>query len=130
MLKCAAFALAVLLSGIPGAAQKKGKPPEIVVLEAKARRAEGRIQIDARVRAAAEKPLRGLIVYFDLLSPENGVLTTVNEMLEEGPLAAKQERSCESATSEHVRAVRFRVRASDRGDRELRVANDGPFPIE
>ena len=121
-----AFAIALLC----GAGLGQRKPPEVQVVETRASREEGKILIDGVVRCSAAKPLRGLIVYFDLLNAENGVVATENAVLEEDVIEPQQERSYHSATSDHARAVRFRVRASDKDVRELRVANGGPFPIE
>ena len=123
-------ALALVWLCVPAAAQRKPKPPDIQVVEAKARRAEGKILMDGRVRVTAEKPLRGLVVVFDLMSPENGVVASETAVLDEEPVAHGEERSYHSETSDHPRAVRYQVRAFDRAERELRVANVGPFLIE
>ena len=127
-----ALAAGLLLVALLSAAapQKSKKTPEVEVLETKARRASGEIFIDIRVRTSTEKSLRGLIVYFDLLSPENGVVTSQKAVLDEDQISPGQERSAQSAASEHVRAVRYKVRAFDLQERELRIANAGPFPIE
>jgi hypothetical protein len=120
-------AIAALSLGSLGVAQKKA---EVQVLEAKARRDEGKILVDGRVRVTAEKPLRGLVIVFDLLAPENNVVGSQKAVLDDGAVERGQERDCHSATGEHVRAVRFKIRAFDLGERDLRVANSGPFPIE
>jgi len=113
---------------VAAAPQKSRRTPDVEVLDTRARRTNGEIFIDVRVRS--EKALHGLIVYFDLLSPENGVVTSQKAVLEEDHLEAGQERSTSSAASEHVRAVRYKIRAFDTQERELRVGNAGPFPIE
>jgi hypothetical protein len=118
--------LIVLALCAVGAAQKKA---EVQVVSTKAMRSDDRILVDCRVRVVA-KPLRGLVVYFDLLSPENGVVTTQKAVLDDERVQPGQERTCHSALPDEPRAVRFKIRASDLGERELRVGNDGPFPIE
>ncbi len=125
-----AFLLALALLSVSSAYQKKQKPPDVTVVETKARRAEGRILVDARARATGEKPLRGLVLVFDLMSPENGVVSSEKALLDDDVLQPGDERSCQSATSDVARAVKYKVRAFDTSDRELRVGNDGPFPIE
>ena len=125
-----AFTLALLSLCASGESQKKPKPADVEVVEAKARRDAGKILMDGRVRATAEKPIRGLIVIFDLLSPENGVLASETAVLEEEILAAGEERAYHSETSDHARAVRYQIRAQAKGERELRVAKAGPFAIE
>ncbi len=121
----AGLLLVVLMSAAP---QKGRKSAEVEVLETRARRTNSEIFIDVRVRS--EKALHGLVVYFDLLSPENGVVTSQKAVLEENRVEAGEERSTSSAASDHVRAVRYRIRVFDAQERELRVGNAGPFPIE
>ncbi len=119
----------LLLAMMCAAAPQKGRKADVEVLDTKARRANGEIFIDIRVRTV-DKTLHGLVVYFDLLSPENGVVTSQKAVLDEERVEPGQERSTESAASEHVRAVRYKIRAFDGNERELRIANAGPFPIE
>src|SRR5689334_10489922 len=102
----------LLLAMMCAAVPQKGRKPEVEVLETKARRADGEIHIDIRVRTV-DKALRGLIVYFDLLSPENGVVTSQKAVLDEEQVGPGQERAAESTASEHVRAVRYKIRAFD-----------------
>jgi len=100
------------------------------VLETRARRGEGKILLDGRVRTTGEKPIHGLIVIFDLISPENGVVGSERAVLDEDLLAPGQERAFHSETGDLARAVQYRIRAFDTADRELRAANTGPFPID
>jgi hypothetical protein len=121
----------MLLALVPAASpQKSRKPPDVTVLETRARRGEGKIQIDVRVRVTGEKPVRGLIIYFDLMSPENGVVTTQKAVLDEAAVDPGEERSDQAVTTDPARAVKFKVRAADIVERELRIENSGPFPIE
>ena len=120
----------LLALGATASPQKSRKPPEVSVLETRARREEGKVLIDVHVRATGEKPLRGLVVYFDLMSAEGGVVTTQKAVLDTATVASGEERQDQAVTSDPARAVKFKVRASDVGERELRVENEGPFPIE
>jgi hypothetical protein len=127
-MRTVALALATLLLCAAGSGQ--GRPAEVVVVETKAHREEGKIMIDGRVRAARQRPLRGLVVIFDLLTFEKNVIASERAVLDEDQVAAGQERAFHSWTSDHARAVRVSVRAVDRSERELRVGNPGPFSIE
>jgi hypothetical protein len=119
------LSLAVLADG-----QRPSRPAEVEVLESSAHREDGKIMVDGRLRATADKPLRGLIVYFDLMSPENGVVGSQKAVLDEDLVQPGEVRTVHALTSDHVRAVKFKIRAFDTGEKELRVANIGPFPIE
>ncbi len=126
-MRSVAVAVALLSLGALGEAQKK---PEVQVLEAKARRDEGKILIDGRVRVTANKPVRGLVIVFDLLAPENNVVGSQKAVLDQEVVPPGEERGCHSETGEHGRAVRFKIRVFDLHERDLRVGNSGPFPIE
>ena len=126
-MKAFVLAVAVLSLGAPGVAEKK---PEVQVVEAKARRDGGKILVDGRLRVTADKPLKGLVVVFDLMAPEDNIVGSEKAVLDEDRVARGQERVCHSETGEHARAVRFKIRAFDLGERDLRVGNSGPFPIE
>jgi hypothetical protein len=115
---------------LPAAGQRRPKPPEITVMEAKARRPEGKILMDGRVRVTAEKPVRGVVVVFDLVAPEGGVVASEKAELDDANVAPGEERAFHSETSDNARAVRFQIRVFDAHEKELRVGNAGPFPIE
>jgi len=119
---------AVLL--VAAAPQKQKKPADVEVLETKARRGDGKIMIDVRVRNTSGKPVRGLVVYFDLLSAEDGVVASDSAVLDEDSVAAGDERSSQAITSDPPRAVKYKIRVSDAAERELRIVNAGPFPVE
>jgi hypothetical protein len=124
------LAIGVLCLTSLGANQKQKKPADVTVLEARARRGDGKILVDGRVRVTAQKQMRGLVIVFDLLSPENGVMASEKTVVEEDWIQPGEERSYHAETSDPVRAVRYRIRAFDNGDRDLRAENTGPFPIE
>jgi hypothetical protein len=112
------------------AQDKKKKQPDVQVLESSGRREEGKIKLDGRVRVTAEKPLRGLVVVFDFLSPERAVISSEKTIIDEEPMNKGQEGSYHVETLDLARAVYYKIRAFDRNDRELRVENEGPFTIE
>jgi hypothetical protein len=123
-------ALAVLSLSVLGSGQKQKKAGDVTILEAKARRAEGKILVDGRIRITAQKALHGVVVIFDFISQENGVMATEKTVVEEDLAEPGQERAYHAETSDPVRAVRYRIRTFDSGDRELRTDNSGPFTIE
>src|SRR5690242_20399832 len=100
--------MAMLLALCAAASPQKQsrKAPEVRVIETHARREDGKVLIDVRVRATGEKPLRGLVVYFDLMSAENGVVTTQKAVLETSTVASGEERQDQAVTSDPARAVK------------------------
>jgi hypothetical protein len=110
------------------AAQRR---PDVQVVEAKARRVEeGKITVDGRVKVTGEKPVKGLVIVFDFLSTEGETLTSQKVQVDEGVLDRGEESTFRGATMNPPGAVRFRMRAFDSADRELRLGNSGPFTIE
>ncbi len=112
------------------AQQKPRKPADVQILETRAVREPTRITVDGRVRVVAEKPLRGLVIVFDFRSPEKEVVTSQKAVIDEDTLEAGREGVYHSEMADAARAVRYTVRAFDMHERELRVSNPGPFPVE
>ena len=108
-------------------AQKKA---DVQILETKAVREGAKISVDGKVRVTGEKPLRGLVIVFDFRSPEKEVVTSQKAVIDEDTLETGREGVFHSEMADSARAVRYTVRAFDNHDRELRVANPGPYPIE
>jgi len=110
------------------AAQRRA---DVQVVEAKARRVEeGKIAIDGKVKVTAEKPVKGLVIVFDFLSTEGENLTSQKIRVDDDVLDRGEESAFHAATMNPPGAVRFRMRAFDGADRELRLGNSGPFVIE
>jgi hypothetical protein len=119
-----------LLAALAPAQQKPKKLADVRVLETRARREENKISVDGKVRVTGEKPLHGLVVFFDFRSPEKVVITSQRTTVDEGTLENGHEGSYHVEMADAARAVSYTVRAFDIHDKELRVENTGPFPIE
>jgi len=127
----AVILLAVVVLSIAGADRnKKKKPPDLTVVESSARRGNGKIAFDGKVRNTGERTIHGLILLFDFLSSDKETLTTLKGPVEEQVLDSGQESSFHLESDEPPRAVRYQLNAVDQGGRDLRVANAGPFAIE
>ncbi len=133
-MKPLAVALLALASLLFGAGQKRNqpklKPPEVVVLDASARRVDGRVALDGRLKNAGERPAQGLILLFDFMAPGRQVITTKRGPIDEELLAPGQEAEFHAHIVDPVRAVEFRIAAEDASGRDIKVQRPGPFPIE
>jgi hypothetical protein len=125
-------AIAVLLACVLlcGAARKK-RQLAIEVLETTARRnGDGNISMDCRVRNSCDRQIDKLIVLFDFLAPGGAVISTQRFPVDEIRLEPGAESSVHAKLADQVRAVRYRVGATDSVGREFVVANAGPFVID
>src|SRR5260370_19904863 len=121
----------LFLAMFAAAAQQKGKKPaDVQTLETKAVREITKISVDGKVRVTGEKPLHGLVIVFDFRSPEKEVVTSQKAVIDEDTLESGKEGVFHSEMADSARAVRYTVRAFDFHEKELRVANPGPYPIE
>jgi len=80
-------------------------------METKARRIEGQITLDGRVRFTGEHPARGLVIVFDFLSPEHEVVTSQKTQVADDVVRAGREASYQTVLVDPVRAVSYEVRA-------------------
>ncbi len=112
-------------------AQQKGKKPaDVQILDTKAVRDAGKISVDGKVRVTGEKSLHGLVIVFDFRSPEKEVVTSQKAVIDEDTLETGREGVFHSEMADSARAVRYTLRAFDGHEKELRVANPGPYPVE
>jgi hypothetical protein len=112
------------------AAAAPQKKADIQILDTKAVRDAGKISVDGKVRVTGEKPLHGLVIVFDFRSPEKEVVTSQKAVIDEDTLETGREGVYHSEMADSARAVRYTLRAFDGHEKELRVANPGPYPIE
>ncbi|MDQ6706155.1 MAG: hypothetical protein M3Z85_09320 [Acidobacteriota bacterium] len=128
-------ALLVLISAalaLSGADKKpkKPKPPDIEMLEVSAKRSEGLISIDSKVRNVGEKPIRGLTVIFEFFGPGHVPITTQKATVEEETLDKGEEAMIRAQLNDPVRAVSLEISAVDEPGHDLKVVKPGPYPIE
>ena len=86
--------------------------------------------MDGRVKITGEKPIKGLVIVFDFLSTEGETLTSQKVTMDEDELDRGEESTFHAATMNPPGAVRYKLRAFDKSDRQLRLGNAGPFTIE
>lgn len=117
----------LFLGTFAAVAQKKA---DVQVLESKAVREIGKITMDGKVKVSGDKTLKGLVIVFDFRSAEKEVVTSQRAVIDEGTMEPGREGVFHSEMADSARAVRYTVRAFDMHEKELRVANPGPYPIE
>ena len=124
------LALSVCLAVADQKKRKKDKLPDLEVLEASARRIEGTIRIDGRVKNAGDTPIQGAILAFEFMDSGHSLLSIQKAPLDEDSLEPGKEAAFHVQLNDEVRAVGFQINAADVAERELRVVKPGPFAIE
>jgi hypothetical protein len=105
--------------------------PDVQVVEVRAQRLEaGKIVVDGTIKNTSGKLMKGLIVIFDFLSSANATLTSQKIQMADDVLTKGQESSFHAETLNPPGAVRYRLRAFDNVDHEVRIGPTGPYPIE
>ncbi len=129
-MKVSSIALLVFTLFAASAQQKPKKPADVEILETKAIREPTRITVDGKVRVTGEKSLHGLVIVFDFRSPEKEVVTTQKAVITEDTVEAGFEGAYHSEMADAARAVKYTIRAFDMHEKELKIVNTGPFPVE
>ena len=73
---------------------------------------------------------QGLLIWVRVRSPEKEVVTTQNTVVSEDTLEKGREGAYHAEMVDAVRAVKYTIRAFDIHEKELSVANAGPFVVE
>lgn len=110
--------------------QKGKKPADVQVMEANAHRIEDKVSVDGKVKVTGEKPLHGLILAFDFLDHANAIVTTEETQVSEDMLATGETPAFHAETFNPPGSIKFKMRAFDSSDKELRITGAGPFIIE
>ena len=85
---------------------------------------------DGKVKVTGEKPLHGLVIFFDFRSPEKEVVTSQKAIIDDGTLEPGRDGVFHNEMRDPPRAVNYTIRAFDNHEKELRVENPGPYIIE
>jgi hypothetical protein len=127
------FRLVILLATLCLLAQDKKKapkPPDLEIVTATARRSGDAIHFDGTVRNTSPKPLEKVLILVDLFAPGHKPMVQRKSSLEPEYLAPGEEAEFRLAMPDPGQLVEFEIQAEDGKARELRVAKNGPFPIE
>ncbi len=110
--------------------KKQPKPPDMEVVSASARRSGDMIHFDGTIRNSGTKPLEKVQILVDVFAPGHKPMVQRRSALEPEYLAPGDEADFRLAMPDPGQLVEFELQAEDGKARELRVAKNGPFPIE
>jgi len=119
-----------ILGATAAAAQRKARKADVDVLRMSSTRQEGRIAYQGALKVTAEKPINGLILQLEFFESRGVLLSQQKIQIEERTLLPGDEREFDFQGLDVPRAVRFKVLACDRGNRDLTVSGEGPYPLD
>jgi hypothetical protein len=118
-----------LCTGLASAGHKAG-PPEVVVIEMHVHRDQGTISVAGRIQNASSKSLNELNVVFQFEDGAGKVVTEQRTTVDEAKLSPAGVSSVNGQMKDAPVAVQVRVLAQTKSGHDLRVGNDGPFPVD
>jgi hypothetical protein len=121
--------LCALLS--PGADKKQKTKPAVVQLRDLKVTLEGtKINIDGVVHNSGERVIEKLVLSFHFFDTEHQPVNTLKLEIDDETIDPGDDAEIHAAANEPPRAVSMEVTAADRGEKDLKVVNRGPYPIE
>ena len=111
-------------------AKKKPKPAELEIVEIHAVRNGEKVQIDGRVRNTGDIRAQEVQLIFYFVAPDKKTVSTRRGPLESPDIQPGEQAVFTLESPAPVRAAFVRLEAVAKGERFLKLSNDGPFPVE
>jgi hypothetical protein len=122
---------ALVTLGAPAADKKQKPKPAVVEIQGLKVTLDGsKISIDGAVHNSGERTIEKLVLSFHFYDTEHKPLTTLKLAFDEDTIEPGEDAEIHAAAYEPPRAVSMEVTAADRGEKDLKVVNPGPYPIE
>ena len=127
--------LVLLVLALPVAAQKGKKKkekgaPDIQIVHLKIQRDGGNIILEGKMKNISEKPMKGMIVFFEFLEFNGKMISRMTTQVSEADLAPGEEGEFATQTPDQVRAVSVRLDAEDTKGQYLLFDKPGPYTID
>jgi len=126
--------IAVILSAalLCTAADKKRKikPAVVELQELKVSLAGSQVNIDGTVHNSGERAIEKLVLSFTFFDTAHEPVSTLKMDVDEQTIEPGDDAEIHAAAHEPARSVSVEVTAADRGERDLKVINPGPYQIE
>jgi hypothetical protein len=114
------------------AADKKQKPkPAVVEMQGLKVTVDGaKVDIDGTLHNSGERTIERLVLSFHFFDTDHSPVTTLKLELDDETIDPGEDSEIHAAAKEPPRAVSMEVTAADRGEKDLKVINPGPYRIE
>jgi len=122
---------ALFTLGALGADKKQKPKPAVVEIQGLKVTVDGsKINIEGVVHNSGERTIEKLVLSFHFYDTEHKPLTTLKLDFDEDTIEPGEDAEIQAAAYEPPRAVSMEVTAADRGEKDLKVVNPGPYPIQ
>ena len=124
--------VALLCAAVAPAADKKQKPkPAVVELRGLKVTIDGaQVNIDGSVHNSGERTIEKLVLSFHFFDTGHQPVTTLRMEVDDETIDPGEDAEIHAAAHEPARAISVEVTAADRGEKDLKVVNPGPYRIE
>jgi len=123
--------LLLLTVSAPGADKKQKPKPAKVELKGFKVTIEGRtVNLDGSLLNSGERTIEKLVLSFHFFDTEHKPVSTLQLEIDNEEIDPGEETEIHAAAKEPPRAVSVEITAADRGEKDLKVVNPGPYPIE
>jgi hypothetical protein len=131
--RCLAILAGVVVLAAMGlnAADKKKPKPAVVEIQGLKVVLDGKqVNIDGTVHNSGERTIEKLVLSFHFFDTEHKPVTTLKLEIDDENIDPGEDSEIHAAAYEPPRAVSMEVTAADRGEKDLKVVNPGPYRIE
>lgn len=114
------------------AGEKKEKPkPAVVELQGLKVAVDGtHISIEGELRNKGERTIEKLVLLFHFFDTSHQQITILKLEIDDETIDPGEEAEIHAEANEPPRSVSMEVTAADRGEKDLKIVNPGPYPIE
>ena len=121
---------AALLLSSSAESKPKPKPAVAELRDIKVTLKGSEINIDGIVHNSGQRTIEQLVLAFHFFDTEHQPVTVLRLEIDEETIEPGDDAEIHAAANEPPRSVSVEVTAADRGEKDLKVVNPGPYPIE
>jgi len=126
----AAFLLIATLLYPQSKKSKKPKGPDAVIEKIEVRREGDVVLLDGTLKNIGIKPIQSMTLHFEFFAPNKESLTIQSGPVESAFIEPSDEAEFRLQVKYPARAIELKIEARDKDQRDLNLANNGPFRIE
>jgi hypothetical protein len=125
-----AVVLLCALAALAADKKQKGKPAVVELQDFKVVIEGKQLSIDGTVHNRGERTIEKLVLSFHFFDTDHQAVSTLKLDVDDDTIDPGEDTEIHAAAHEPPRAISVEVTAADRGEKDLKVINPGPYQIE